>query len=292
MRYSMDLQRKIYYWLQRLCPPALLPYILILVVMLRYLMQTQARMLVKKNLNLKGQGSGKDAYLIATGPSLKSEDLEFLYDKDVFTVSNFILHDQLQIVAPRMHCFAPYHPPLVLEEYVEWLRIADERLPKQTVIVLGVSTKNIVDKYNLFQNREIVYLMLEKALASFFKEIDITKPVLSPQSSPIMVLPILAYMGYERVFLLGCDHNILRNYGDVVENFYDNDKDTRQNATSGDNWKDGIINHLTYARNVFSQYKFYQDCLLQKKVAMFNTSKSSWLDFVPYYDLHDCRTRK
>ena len=42
--------------------------------------------------------------------------------------------------------------------------------------------------------------------------VDIMKPVLAPQTGPIMALPVLLYMGYSEIYLLGCDHTEMRDY--------------------------------------------------------------------------------
>jgi len=104
-----------------------------------------------------------------------------------------------------------------------------------------------------------------------------------------MILPVLHYMGYKRVFLLGCDHNILKNYGGVVENFYDVSQDSRSNATTGDNWQAGIIRHLENALEVFNQYKFYESIYQKSGMKIYNTSATGWLDFLEYVSIEQIR---
>ncbi|KIZ35199.1 hypothetical protein [Stutzerimonas stutzeri] len=285
----MDMQKKIYYLLKAWTPPRLLPLVLKGAVLLRYLL-LRDKAVLKKNSRLKEAAVGRDAYLLATGPSLKGIDLGFLEGKDCFSVSNFMLHPQLNEVCPKLHFFAPYHEPLIFEEYVSWLRQADAMLPASTGIVLGLQTKGTVEKYGLFRGREVHYLCLEKV--SLTSVPDITCPVVAPQTSPIMVLPVLHYMGYKRVFLLGCDHNILKNYGGVVENFYSADQDARKNATSGDNWRDGIVKHLENALNVFAQYMYYKKVFSGSGRELKHTSKEGWLDFLEYTSLDELRLAK
>lgn len=278
------MQKKIYYLLQAWTPPRLLPLVLKAAVLLRYsLLKNKA--VLKRNSRLKAAAVGRDAYLLATGPSLKGVDLGFLEGKDCFSVSNFILHPQLNLISPKLHFFAPYHEPLIFDEYVSWLKQADSKLPASSGIVLGLQTKSTVEKYDLFRGREVHYLCLEKVALSSVP--DITRPVVAPQTSPIMVLPVLHYMGYKRVFLLGCDHNILKNYGGVVENFYSADQDPRKNATSGDNWRDGVVKHLENALNVFAQYVYYKKVFSSSGRELKHTSKEGWLDFLEYIPLDE-----
>lgn len=281
------LLKNIYSVVKSICPPVLFPILIKLAVLVKFFVQENRRALVKTNKDLLNVAEGRDAFIIATGPSLKGVNLDFLSGKDCFSVSNFFLHPQLGIVQPRIHFIAPYHPPLVLSEYVDWLTAADQQLPKGTAICLGTQTAELVKIYNLFKSRKVYYLLLEKELLD--NSLDICKPVLSPQTSPIMIMPILSYMGYKRVFLLGCDHNILRDYGGTVSNFYPAAQDSRNNATSGENWRDGIIKHLGYALNVFRQYKKYKEIFDYRGIELFNVSTESWLDFYPKITLDDCK---
>lgn len=285
----MDFQRKMYYLLQSWAPPQMLPLVLRVAVFFRYLLLRNKEIL-KKNSCLKSVAAGRDAYLLATGPSLKEVDLSFLEGRDCFSVSNFILHPQVGLISPKLHFFAPYHEPLIFDEYVSWLRQADDSLPVSTGIVLGLQTKNTVDKYGLFSGRNVYYLCLEKV--SLASVPDITQPVVAPQTSPIMVLPVLHYMGYRRVFLLGCDHNILKNYGGVVDNFYSPEMDPRKNATSGHNWRDGIVKHLENARNVFVQYNYYKCIFSRTGRELRNTSSQGWLDFLEYTPIDVLKSTK
>ncbi len=233
---------------------------------------------LQTNLELKGKGGGRRAFLIATGPSLNQEDLTLLCGEDCFTLSNFFLHEDLEIIRPKYHFFVPYHEPLVLENYIEWLREADRKLPAETAIVLGHSGLPLVEKYQLFPARKIHYLYLADVVNT--KKVDLTRPVLSPQTGTIMILPVLLYMGYSEIYLLGCDHTVMRDYGGTIHNFYQEGQELRANATTEKSW-DGIVNSHVYSMNVFLQYGIYRDLLARQKVVVKNLSKDSWLDCFP-----------
>jgi hypothetical protein len=269
---------RVYEFVCLISPPVILTPILKLLVALKFSMQFMTlEKTLKKNFQLKGIAKSKTAYLLATGPSIKRKDLSLLKGQDCFSVSNFYLHHDIQIIAPKFHFFAPFHPPLNLENYLDWLKEADATLPPETSIVLSVSGKQMIEENSIFKERDIFYLCLEKR--PIFGYCNLLTPIMAPQSSPLMVLPVLAYMGYTKIILVGCDHTILRDYKSVVKNFYDPTHDSRENATNGDNWKDGIIKHLENAHTVFQQYKFYQAKFKENNIAIYNASDDSWLDF-------------
>ena len=281
----MSVQKKIYHFINDVSPPLFLPSVLKVASYCRYSTQKKFQEYVSRNNCLENIAKDKDAFVLATGPSLKGVDLSPLKNVDVFSVSNFFLHEQLSIVSPRMHFFMPYHKPLVFEEYIDWLKMSDEILPISTDVVLGCQTKKDVDDFNLFKERDVYYLMLEKSQITHTP--NITRTILSPQTSPLMILPVLYYMGYKRIFLMGCDHNHMKYYGGTVDNFYDREKDVRSNATSGNNWVGGVCFQLESLANVFKQYEFYNNIFNANDVQLYNMSSDSWLDFIPYYSLDD-----
>ena len=228
--------------------------------------------LTKKNKGLKDAGEGKRVFLLATGPSIEKENLKLLTGEDCFSVSNFFLHQDAKLLHPKFHFFAPYHKPLILKNYIKWLKKADRELPQGTKIILSSRTKKIVDKHNLFLKREIFYLTLSPWMRN---KIDLTKTILSPQTVPLMVLPVLLYMGYSEIYLLGCDHNVVKDYGKITKNFYNTQKDVRENATKNKAWGDIVQAHRD-SLNVFLQYQKYKDKLKKQKII--NLSQDSWLD--------------
>jgi hypothetical protein len=274
-------KRKIYHTILDVTPPLLLRPILRIASAAHYLTYpAAAKQAIKRNESLKNVALGKTAFVLATGPSVRGLDLSRIVGQDCYTVSNFFLHPLIGDLCPRMHFFAPYHEPLVLEEFIAWLDRADQSLPETTEITLGMDTEGTVSQNNLFKDRSVHYLGLEKE--AIRTSIDLRYPVMKPQSVPLMVIPVLLFMGYKRIVLVGCDHNILKDYGKTVSNFYENNLDPRSNATSGANWEAGIVQHLRNALNVFAQYQKYQEYCQKKNVELIHTSPEGWLDFIRY----------
>ena len=238
--------------------------------------------LLNKNSVLKNTARGKRAFLIATGPSLKMEDLSALAGEDCYGISNFFLHEHIRSINPKFHFFAPYHEPVTLESYVEWLVKADQTLPPETNIFMEAEMADLAGKYKLFPKRKIFYLHFSRYPAA--DKVDITKPILVPQTGPLMALPVLLYMGYREIYLLGCDHTELRDYKKTISNFFDPSQDIRKTTPTAKNvrydvWYDGIINNLRNTLSVFEQYMFYRNLLRDSDVKIVNLSRDSWLDF-------------
>jgi hypothetical protein len=266
---------------ERILPPFLFDFMLFGFGVAKDLAHPDLMNLIKKNCVLKNNGSGKRAFLLATGPSIKSQDLSLLKGEDCFTSSNVFLHEFINEINPKFHFFAPYHKPLILSNYLAWMNQADRMLPKSTKIFLATESEALVKKHNLFKHREIFYLNFGHDFSR--TTVDITKTIMAPQSVPLMVLPVLIYMGYSEIYLVGCDHTVLRDFKRNVTHFYNSKKDLRKNSSDKNTWGDIIKTHET-SMQVFVQYKFYKDILLnsQNKIKIINLSNDSWLDLFDF----------
>ncbi len=239
-----------------------------------------------KNKDLSNSKRKDAAFLIATGPSIKRQNLKLLENADCFSVSNFFLHqDCKDFIKPILHFFAPYHQPMELDNFVEWLRSADKSLPDETQIVLGASEKKIIEDNNLFTKRKVYFLSFKDFVSDNLDlNVDITKKVQGPQTVPIMALPVLHYMGYKKIYLLGCDANVLKNYKQNVEHFFKSNDDLRKKAGSRQNTWSDIESNMTAELTAIRQYKKYNLFFKQNEVELINLSPESWLDFLQYED--------
>lgn len=266
---------KIWKFLERILPKRIFNFLWFIFDCL-YFIPSGNKKLVEKNSSLKWIWKWKRAFILATWPSINDNDLKELKWEDCFSVSNFFLHDDINIINPKYHFFAPYHKPLILENYVERLKQADKTLPKNTKIFLWHTTKQYVDKYNLFPDREVNYLYLSPF--SLKSNTNIGYPILSPASWPLMIFPVLFYMWYSEIYLLWCDHNTLKTYWWNRNDFYDRKKDIRKNAADKNWWMWNIIEELESQLWMFKQYRYYKAIAEKKWVKIINLSKDSWLD--------------
>ena len=265
-------------------PPIIYNYLISALPQISFLLKPHPYL--HQNATLKNSATKKRAFLIATGPSLKNENLKLLQNEDCFSVSNFFLHEDLQLVHPKMHFFAPYHPPLVLDNFADWLKQADEKLPLDTAMVLGHSDIPLIEARNLFPKRKKYFLQLTNNILP--SKVNLEKPVLAPQTGPLMIIPVLLFMGYKEIYLLGCDHTVLRDFKKTINHFYDKEKDSRVNASNSTAWTDIISSHQS-SMNVFLQYQLYKDAIQKHypSVSIVNLSSDSWLDLFPFSTLEE-----
>jgi len=234
---------------------------------------------LRKNEALKGLGKGKRAFLLATGPSMSRENLKLLRGEDCFSISNFFLHEDLPVINPIFHGFAPYSEHMIWENYIAWLRRGDQVLPPRTKIVLGHQAYDMEKQFGLFPNREVFYLYL--APYTCRRRVNLLRPVLGPQTGPILLLPFMIYMGYEHIYLLGCDNTTLRDYKKSISNFYRPEEDMRINTTNEHSWTNVEIEFKANL-TAFGQYNYYKNILAGTSTHIINLSTDSWLEMFPF----------
>lgn len=225
------------------------------------------------NRDWLGTGAGRRAFIIATGPSISAQDLSLLRGQDCFSVSNFFLHEQAKELGLKAHVFAPWHPPLDRDNFIEWFAKAHAALPPETPVVLGLQDRAWMLERNPFPGRRIYWMGLGSAR---YGNVDLTRLAPDIQTGPHMVLSLVLYAGYREIFLVGCDHDTLRSYGGVAENFYSRDKDVRRNAIDGSGWLP-VTEHLRTQVRVFEIYDRFRTANPHARIV--NLSPTSWLRF-------------
>lgn len=231
----------------------------------------------------------RDAYVLATGPSLKEQDLSILRGKDVYSMSNAFLHPLISDISPILHGFCAYHPPLVESNFCDWVCSSDQLLPSGTSLVTSSRNERLFGERLLNLNRHVFYCEhIDFKLAAIFGWPRFFGDLIpSPQSAPLMMIPLLVLLGYRRIFLLGCDHTVLRDYGKGVSNFYSIDADPRRNATSGAVWKD-LRFHCRAQISLWDQYEYWAGLQSILGFEIINLSTDSWLPFFRFEALSSC----
>lgn len=265
----------IFNFLKKILPPFLFDFFLTFLININFYVFSNDKVFVKNKL-LKKMTKNKAGVLLATGPSIKHQNLKKLKNFDCFSVSSFFLHKDINLIKPKFHFLAPYHKPILINDWIKWIKLADSSLPKETKIVLSIKDKNRIEKLNLLKNREIFYLYFSSFI-KIKKKIDITKPLPSLQTGPLMILPFMIYMGYKTIYLVGCDFDNLKNYGKNIKNFYNQKLEVKRGSNQP--WKMGIIKELENNLRLFNEFNNYKIFCKKNNIKIINLSPNSWLDF-------------
>lgn len=186
--------------------------------------------LVAKNKKLKNIHLGERCFILGSGPSIKKQDLKPLKGEIIFALNNFYVHPDFQTITsgnkPKYYMTAPIHPPQTENEWKEWFEEMENHIPKEVTMLLGLSgysnnIKNIFDKYRLFQDHTIYWYfagMETKKNPVVLNGLDLTERIWSAGSVSVYAIISALYMGFDKIYLLGMDHDYF---------LYDDEKDMR-----------------------------------------------------------------
>lgn len=234
-----------------------------------------------KNQDLKDRHLDKDrCFVIATGPSIKEQDLSLLQGEFCITLSNFFVHKDFGLIKPRYHCVPRlYFPPLTEEDALRWFTDMDAKLG-ESMLLLDVAQQPFVDRHRLFQGRDVRYLAFGRTWDRVVESgIDPTKPLPAIQSSPVMGLQVALFMGFKNIYLLGCDHDWILNVG-TTRHFYDEKLHAGMNRPGFSEWT-GMEDTARSYGVLWGHYRGALRFAESKGVRLFNATAGGLMNVFP-----------
>ena len=237
--------------------------------------------LLKKNKKLKDSAQDvKRCFILATGPSIQTQNLGILENEYCISVSNFFVHPLFNTIKPHYHIFAATHPPITKEQIKSWWTDAEQQMkhPKPSVL-LYAADKKIVQEYNLFPGREIIYY----ANGGRYP-VDFTSLIPPVQTVVHIAIYLAIYIGIKEVYLLGCEHSWLRHFGES-KHFYQEKQHafTRANYSEWSEIKDMGEEFKTYV-SLWDIYRKIRQQAFKNDVMIYNATPESMLDIFPRRD--------
>jgi hypothetical protein len=173
-----------------------------------------------ENRKFRGQHKGKRCFILATGPSISSQDLTKLSEEFCIAVGEFYLHPQAASINPAYSIQAPNHMPFDENYVIENIKHSQKVYSKNTTYFFGHSQY----KYSWFEvlkkNSEIApkntrfinYSGSEKLSSNNFTDSsnwDISGTPFICMTVVYSAIQLAIYMGFSEIYLLGCDHDYL-----------------------------------------------------------------------------------
>ncbi|MEW6610797.1 MAG: hypothetical protein AB1352_04210 [Patescibacteria group bacterium] len=270
------------------------------------LLTRKYRAILACNASLKWVMKGKRCFIIGGGPSVKQFDAEKLSQEHTFTVNEFDSHPQYQKLHPTHHVmidtayFSQGEEHYLTQQFLK----KTSTIAPDTSVFLNIHARPFVEKRTLFPHHRVYYicthgLMSEKV--PFQLELDKTVPW--PKNSILMCLVIAYYLGYERMYLLGCEHNFLSTPIGRKNLTYDHSyKDERANVDLTDakevkKYGSERDFNMTYEKNVanikqlFKNYRLFWKRVQRERpqVQIYNATPNSFLDVFPSIDFDDIK---
>lgn len=172
---------------------------------------------------LESKYQGKRCFIVGNGPSISQHDLTKLKNEFCFVTNWFILHHDYKLINPSFYCVSD--PRFFNRDVVDttWYRTMCEKT-RQTIKFFPWNVKQIIRKNHLFENHIIFYLDYSagRSWEQNKTNLDITRPLYSGDTIIIdFCLPIAFYLGFQHIYLIGCDCNLGCEAASEKSHFYD-----------------------------------------------------------------------
>lgn len=264
------------------------------------ILQKKYGRVLEKNKKLKNAKKGKRCFIIGNGPSISQQDLTKLKNEETFVVNTFWQFKDYEKIQPKYYVVVDtdFFPKKNEEgnAWVDDLVTRDSRVSQfHTTLFFNIIGKNFIEKNGLFKNNPIYYLSLH----GFFKEnlyfnIEIEKIIPNVKNVIIACIIVAAYIGFEKIYLLGCDHDYLAhiNYNEGFQHSYEYRK---YNVKDPNEVKTYALSTASYERLIdhikilFKNYRLLYKKIQEKnpQIKIYNATSKSFLDVFPRIDYKD-----
>lgn len=242
----------------------------------------------------------KRCFILASGPSINTQNLKLLENEDVIAVSHVHRHPDINIIKPKYHVLAPFHHPFKFDDAKKYFDDFKKFYqPKNIKIFLGYrpyiySFKDFLNQTNEYSQFEFEYInysnstQLDEANYKDYDLWDIGKKPFGCRTVVYSAIQLAWKLGYREIYLLGCDHDYLLNLDRVGEHRFYSDKDGISDKEHLSEFTSERWFYEYYMR--WKQYRLMKEFLNEHGVEVFNATNGGMLDVFPrvkYEDLFE-----
>jgi hypothetical protein len=152
---------------------------------------------------------GQRCFILCNGPSVKLQNLPALAGETIISVSSGYLHPDFGRLRPRYHCVPQItYGKLTEDHVVRWFEEMHARLG-DAELFLSATERPLIESRRLFPGRKVHYLCLNGSFDGWPRSDvpDLSRVIPGVQSVPIMCLMVAMYLGFNRIYLLGTEHD-------------------------------------------------------------------------------------
>lgn len=244
-----------------------------------------AHSILKRNNIFFNRHVTERCFILCTGPSINTQNLRVLKNEICIGVSMFYRHSDFSIIRPDYYCYAPYHPPCTEERWDSVM----ETLYRETgdaTMFFALSDFHRNRRKGGGEGRELHFLdysgSWQDALA---QGIDLTRPVPEIQSGSIIPLMIALYMGFKKIYLLGCDLSWILRYFNQTEHFHDTRPPDIQGAGFHQDYYESVEYEFLCNFKLMQQFRALGEIAGKQSIEIYNATPGGLLDVFPRAEL-------
>jgi len=169
---------------------------------------------LKRNQQFRNKHRGQRCFVLATGPSIREQDLRPLRKEWCIGVSEFYKHERYRLIKPAYYAFAANHPPFTDDDMLRQLHEMKQQSQNETFF-FALKDRTVAERSDLLSDWcQVHYIDFCKNWS--LDTIDLTARVRSPCGAGFMATIIAIYMGFSEIYLVGCDHDHLWKWDGVT----------------------------------------------------------------------------
>jgi hypothetical protein len=241
----------------------------------------EERGLLESARGLRDRHAGQRCFILGAGPSVGRQDLRKLAGETVISVSNTFVHRDFALFRPRYHAVphilsshAKYYP---VEKFVTWLREMEARTGAAEMF-FDIGDRPLIADHDLFKGRIVHWVSYCPWNGDPETPVDPAK-VPSIWSVSELAITLAVYMGFERIYLLGIDHDW---FNGLMRHFYDASTDHKvQPTVAAVGHVDAEFQMRRHA-DIFRKYKYLYG--LKKNIYNANADPDHYMDVFPKAD--------
>lgn len=231
---------------------------------------------------------GQRCFLLGSGPSINKQDLRPLKNEICFSMSLFFLHKDIKEIAPRYHVDAPNHPPYGFEVIQRVFKGFEKSYTERTTYFFGhtpykYAVFNFLEQNPQFKKDNIYYLnycyaqTLDETNYKNPQVWDICQPLFSVRSVLYCAIQVAVYMGFQQIYLLGCDHDSLLDFNrGKTAHFYKDEEGIDDSSLWLSREEFFRVYYLRW-----KQYRLMQEYLTTRGCYIYNATEGGLLDVFP-----------
>ncbi|MGY8814404.1 MAG: 6-hydroxymethylpterin diphosphokinase MptE-like protein [Gammaproteobacteria bacterium] len=240
----------------------------------------EQKMLLDETRQLKDKHKGQRCFILGAGPSVLKQDLTKIKDEMVISVSNTFVHKDYAVIKSAYHVT----PHLLFghgryysnEEFSIWLKDMEKKT-FDAEMFFHIKDKKIFESNNLFSNRNVHWVDYSPWEGEFDAPID---PGSIPHiwSVSELAISLAVYMGFEKIYLLGIDHDWFNG----ITHFYNLAKENKLVAHKSSMDVEKLVDAEFQMRRhaeIFHKYKYLYS--INNNIFNANADPNHYLDVFP-----------
>jgi len=248
------------------------------------------------------KSSNKDVFIFGNGPTLAEalNNLNYFIDKDVLVVNHFAQTEEFAKIKPKFYVLVDPGFFKAGEEidhnHTKRINTTMDMLVEKTnwnirllISWQGYNSKSFMDKIS--QNPHILPTPINTTKINGFSWFRhrCYKYNLGMPSSQTVILPSIfcaVNLGYNNIFLLGCENSWIKNIrvNDknqlciYDEHFYDNNNETLTLVSETEPYKYTIYTELLSSAKVFYAHRLINEYAIYRGIKIWNATPGSFID--------------